>query len=437
MKQLWTYVVLIVMVYSCSNEGMEIGSSMVESSARTVLIDTCTVTLTTVKIDSLITSGKGVIYNGKIDSELRGKVSSKSFVSFLSPSYTEYRKNMTTPLVFDSLVLEMNFNSSFYGDTLSRHKLDLHLLKKALELPSSNAYYNTSVVSYLEDVYASISFTPRPSRGDALRIKLSNTFGEDLLSKLANNLDEIQTDEKFQNYFTGFAFVSDENSKAIFGYDVNESSTIIKLYYHFVEVEKKEYEVTISPNTSTNFFSVVHDREDSPLENLQDGYQGLSSSKSDNIAYLHGALGYYARLEFPFLRDLLTIGQAGNIISAQMYIYPIENSFNQHFKLPEQLNLYIADDTNSNVDAVTNSYGTELQTGNLFEDELITGNTYYSFSITSFLQEQLPAIGLHKKKLHLTLPESEMNQSFNSLLFGDRQHPNQRIKVNIIYSVYE
>lgn len=61
MKQLWTYVVLIVMVYSCSNEGMEIGSSMVESSARTVLIDTCTVTLTTVKIDSLITSGKGVI----------------------------------------------------------------------------------------------------------------------------------------------------------------------------------------------------------------------------------------------------------------------------------------------------------------------------------------------------------------------------------------
>jgi hypothetical protein len=437
MKRLWMYIPILLSIWSCSNEPMELGSNLVESSSRTILIDTCTVALTTVKIDSLATSGKNILYVGQFNDEFRGIVSTTSYVSFLKPTYSEHRRNSTTPLRFDSLVFEMDYASYFYGDTINPQQFDLHFLNKGLELPLSGSFYNTSSVEYNNQALLNVTFTPHPNRGESLSVRLPEYLGEDLLSKMANGDDVLTTNEKFLLYFPGLAFVPKDSNSAVFGFHVADTSVVIKLYYHFVEEVKKEYSVTISPNTSSNFFSVQHDRSATPLKNIENGYAGMSSSRSENMAYLFGSVGYYTRIEFPYLSDLLKIGNAGDIISAELLLDPVSKSYNDQFPLPDQLYLYIADDTNASVDAITNSYGTGLQTGNLVKDELFNKNTHYSFSITSFLKEQLPAMGINKKKLHLTLTDSEMNQTFSSILLGDHQHPNQRIKVIVKYSLYE
>ena len=78
-----------------------------------------------------------------------------------------------------------------------------------------------------------------------------------------------------------------------------------------------------------------------------------------------------------------------------------------------------------------------VQTGSLITDDALHENTYYSFDVTSFLQSNLGKVGYNIKNLQLVLPESKINTSYQSVIFGDMKHPQSNVKLSVLYKVYK
>lgn len=87
-------------------------------------------------------------------------------------------------------------------------------------------------------------------------------------------------------------------------------------------------------------------------------------------------------------------------------------------------------------DVITDLLGTSVQNGSLVTDEMAPENTYYSFDITSFLQNNLGAIGYNRKNLKLMLPDDLFFTTLKGVVFGDMQHTTNPVKLTLRYKVY-
>ena len=79
----------------------------------------------------------------------------------------------------------------------------------------------------------------------------------------------MESQDRFRAFFKGIAFIPDENGTCINGFQVNDSSFCITLYYHELKEKPTEQTLVFNASTSLNYTKVEHDRTNTPLENLQ------------------------------------------------------------------------------------------------------------------------------------------------------------------------
>ena len=158
----------------------------------------------------------------------------------------------------------------------------------------------------------------------------------------------MESQERFRAFFKGIAFIPDENGTCINGFQVNDSSFCITLYYHELKEKPTEQTLVFNASTSLNYTKVEHDRTNTPLENLKAGtdYE-LPSSESEHQVYLQGLTGMYINVEFPYLNNLNQTGRLVSIESAVLKLYPIKGTYNGKYPLPKSLSLYTADQNNA------------------------------------------------------------------------------------------
>ena len=99
---------------------MEIGDNWVEVNERVVIIDTCSVNISNIILDSVMTSGGNTVYAGARESGYWGKMDLSTYLAF---KVTQDYEDNSTPeyearVIFDSLTLYMVPDSTFCGDTL-------------------------------------------------------------------------------------------------------------------------------------------------------------------------------------------------------------------------------------------------------------------------------------------------------------------------------
>ena len=215
-----------------------------------------------------------------------------------------------------------------------------------------------------------------------------------------------------------------------------DSSAVLVLHYHIIDEKENEQELTFTPNTSTQFNHYEHDRSGTAMKPFPPGQKEIPSSQLDNRGVLFGGLGWYARLEFPYINNILMQGEQVAIESALLKIYPEPGTFSATNALPDSLYLYIADENNVVTDAVTDYLGEEVQSGTLVKDDTYDENTYYYFDITSFMQQELGAFGMYKHNLQLVFNEDTYTKTFRNLTFSDQQGRSP-IVLQLIYKVYE
>lgn len=419
---------------ACTSDDFIIGRDFLDSGVRTVLIDTVSVKMTTVAIDSLKTSGNNLALVGAYNDPYAGRTECKSYISFTLPQKQNFPEHT---LVFDSIVLAMVYSGEWLGDTVQYNDYNIHVLTEPVELPENNSFYSNNTATYESDPLTTFSVKPGSLKKDTLSVRLPDSMGSDLFDKLRNYDESVMGNlESFMNYLPGLAVTAGVDNNCVMGFSLSEdSSMVMRIYYHYSTWEKVSEVVSIKPFSSRCFYSVETDRTGTPFENLTKS--GLPSSQSDNMALVQALTASFVRIEIPYLNNLLYLGDFSTITSAVLVVYPVKNSYGETSPLPKKLSLFISDENNISQGFVTNYSSQVPQTGNLVVDELYGLDTYYTYDITSFLQDQLGAFGIHKRNLNLIIPSNDLSMTLNTLVAGDYSHPTNRIKLKISYLIYD
>ena len=369
------YFIIFCSIVSCYDENNTFGNRLVDSDLRNISMDTSSITVTAVLIDSLETSGKQVVLAGKYMHPLWGSISAASYIPYLRPQYST---ESDVTVQFDSLILLLSTNKNFVGDTTQQQRYSIHLLSEKVVLNDNGYLYNNSSFAYEPEPLTVYSFIPRPRTSEKLEIRLPDKLGKDLLTRFHNH-DESVAVNHFEDYFKGIVIIPDEQqSYSLLGFQVADSLSALILHYHIESGYENHQKLFFSPNTATQFNQLQHDRHDTPEYGTYSGYNTL----------------------------------------------------------PDSIFLYIADENNVVTDAVKDYLGKQVQGGKLVKDDVFLGNTYYYFDVTQFMKDELGTSGKYKHNLQLVFNSDDYTKTLRNLTFSDTkgQHP---ITLQLNYKIYE
>ncbi|MDR1673352.1 MAG: DUF4270 domain-containing protein [Bacteroidales bacterium] len=470
-----TGLIFIVLLFcSCdSDSSSPMGGYLVSPSTRTVMVDTLSVKLSVLAGDSVITSGKGVMFVGEYKDAWIGTSQARSFVEF-SRTTTVETDNYPR---FDSVTLVLCPNGIYYGDTTLRYQsVKISELIQPIKMDDDGRRYSTSSEPVGNLLLNGKYKIKGPSQKE-VEIRLPDNFGERLFSGIIKDEDEWKGEEYLKT-FPGFAIergVGDNS--CIYGFSVTDSTCMIRIYYRVTGTVSTEYGIVgvaqktmeFKANNSTQF-----NQYDITLDNSVAGIDKLPvNSKSDAVStgqtahkgiILRGPLPLYTRIDFPSLNRLLDYGEIVLIERARLIIRPVRHSYDDNVPLPEELRLFEHNPSNDsrgsyNYLTMQASTGAVALTGNLNgtgKDKNVHELCYYDFDITNFITSQLGATVYDQLSLSVDFPDppgnpssayvaySKSNTPFQRLIFGDQdffykseeQSKDNQIMLELVYSIY-
>lgn len=440
MKSLTTLFSIFILFsfFSCLDDASIVGGKWVESSFRNVQTDSCTVLLSTVLSDSLATSGDTVCQIGHRNDALWGEITSSFYAEYEVPGYSF---DEDIEYLFDSITVRLYSSGNYLGDTLVYQQISIHTLTENVEL-NNNYLYNSSNIAYNPEPLVSFNLKPTPGqKNKELEVRLPDEWGRNWFNMMLDDARQMESQDFFRDYFKGFAFIPDaEGDACISGFQVNDSSLCVTLYYHEITATPTERKLIFSPSSTLRYNKVVYDRTNTPIADLQSGDDNpLSSTKSNHQAYLQGMTGMYINIDFPYLNHLCTKGDLVTIESATLQLYPVKGTYDGMYPLPQSLTLYTANENNVTQSVITDLTGSSVQSGNLVIDEMAYEETYYTFDLTSFLRTNLGTTGYNRQKLQLFLPDNLFYTTLQGVIFGDGEHTanKENTKLIVLYKTYQ
>jgi len=431
----------IALFAGCDKASIKFGETYVDNSnTNIVLVDSMTVGVSNVYKDSVMTSQTGNILLGVATDPYFGKTTASSYFSLI-PS-TNSLPDLLANAQYDSIVLLMKSNKSYYGDTSTTSTYNLQQLTTEIALPDAQyVFYNTSSFPASSTVLGTRTLTIRPSNGDSANIKLdnSNGLGATLFGMLRRKSDTLKNNTTFTRVFKGFNLNAGTTANVIYGF---KDSVVLRMYYHETGqfYEKKAFDFTLN-NNNFQWNNLSFDRSGTPLTALSPAKREVSSTQTSNIGYSQAATGLYLKLTFPYLRNLQQRSDYIKIISAQLTIKPIPGSYsyNGNYSLPPQLVASTTDAINEpGGNLTTAASGTAVtETGNLFIDYQDANNTAYTYDVTSYLIAQMSLVNNYQANGLLMIPPAGSRySSLNRLVIGDSKYSNVNARVGLkIYYV--
>jgi len=418
---------------SCKKVDIDFGSQFLSTNEITQLIrmDTVTVELSTVHIDSFQTSGSGSLLVGEYNDPYTGRIRASTYFELIPPTYIQ--DNFLNTL-FDSAVILLKPNGNFYGDTTLPFQLTLTTLTERMEFPSSGSVmYNTTLFAASTGSIANRQLYIRPNDTSTIRIRIADAFGDDLLNRLRQNDNSIRTASDFLEAIKGFRINAASNG-AIYGFS---DSVKLRLYYRQqgLFTESKEVDFTQS-FTGRHFNNISADRSATALAGLNSASKEIPSSTTGNAAYTQSTAGVWAKIKFPYIRDIPLLDGFVKLQKAVLVITPVSGSYNVFYQLPAQLKLSVTDQNNqpgtdigtANADGSVTPF-----TGDLTIDGVYGKDTYYSYDITSFITARLDNSIGNQGSLLLHPNSAQAATMLRRLALGNMQHPDSKIKLLVYY----
>lgn len=418
--------------FACTKVDIQFGQQFLDNGfTQIVKVDTFTPRVTTVYVDSFITSAKGVSLIGGYADPVFGKINPNTYFEVVPPAYVDSFQTST----YDSLVLILVPNKSYYGDTTQPVHVDVSRVTSTITGYDNNLtnIYNVKQFPVNPTPIGSKDLTVRPTRGDSIFIRLSDNLGNELMNKLKNPNDiDIKTNTAFLQYFFGLRLSSPVNSPAIYGC---KDSVVMRMYYTKpgLYLQSKVLDFTLA-NKNHHFNNIIVDRSGTILQNIAT-LKKIPSSALNNMAFTSYASSVMAKIQFPSVRDILKLNNYVELLSATLVIHPIQGSF-LSYPLPPKLRLSNTTTLNQIGADITSTGATAaVQTGNLFIDGISGTNTNYSYDLTGYIKQLLPSQPNNDNGL-LLLPQSPaLETNFNRLIAGDKNNPiGQQMQLIIIYA---
>lgn len=399
-KKMYKYLLLCIsmlLLYSCEDESntYEVGSSWMSAQSKMVMIDTLTMNMSTVMMDSVVTSGRGVMMIGNIKDQTFGQVTSSSLFELTPESYA-----LTSPTtaVFDSIVLYLTNTNFYYGDTLKNYKLNVYPLQSRIKL--NNGYlYNKSNFNYSSNSIGNAEFYPRPGTDSSyVKIRLDQSYGQNLFNLLKN--DNVTNQEYFLNFYKGLALVPSSDNNAMLRFGLNSSyevqinnatkekvSNVVRMYYHTVSqngTEQIKYTLDLNPNSGYQYNKIQNDFTGSELADLSPLHP-IPSQNLGNKAYMMAGIGVFTKVEIPHLKTLKNLYKNYKVIGATLALSPVAGYYSNNFYNPTPLYYYWGDKSNKVISSFLNSDGSSEIQISLSNNSEFQNNNSYNFSLQSYV----------------------------------------------------
>lgn len=407
-------------------------------STRTVFIDTCTVQLSTVQLDSVPTSGGGRIFAGRFRSELYGENRLIPYLSFrVTQDFTLPENSVDRPrLRFDSLTLILPYDGTYCGDTTRRMSLNLHRLSEEVEFGhDDNRLYAHSRFDYEEQAAATARFFPRPSAGRPLEVRLPDEWGSDFLDKLQREEPEMEDDDAFREWFNGLVLSPGEEGNVQLGFAESSTDTLcrMRLYYTELGLEPIASQADFPLDGSLLFHAVETDRTGTPFEALSTDNNRLPTAQTGRMALYQSMSGCFPLIEFPHLHRIKKLGEHDYVVSARLVVQPLAGSYDgqTHVQLPDSMRLYPIIGLED--PAATAVIG-EFQRGDLYYNGQFPKDNRYVWDLTGFIGGQLEKTNYNRDNLRLIGPKNGF--ALDNLIVGEQYLDGQNVQLQITYSLY-
>jgi len=446
-KKMYRFLVVFfvfIVVISCDSDVDEgkfiVGSDYLSVTNKVLLLDTLTVELSTIQLDSLITSNTSRILVGNYLDPLFGNVVSESYFQLTPTSYTieDATSDTNAPnYVFDSIAMILKYDRYYYGDTTKVQNLSVHQLTQKVKPVSIDnsvtSFYNKSKLKYESQSLGALAYRPRPIGRDSLNIRLSDSFGSALFLKLQKK--EITDVNELIDYFKGIVIKSgSSSSNCMVGFG---TSSVIRMYYSDSKSkieEKSLYRDFAIADLNKQFNAIQSDRTGTLIENLPTSRYNLPSVNIFNQSFTQSGTGVMSRVSFPNLKQLQYIAAKGSIIKAELFIRPVKNSYSKSFPLADSLQVYTSDNLNRITSRLYGNDGNPVYgILNTKEDEF-NESIGYTIPIGDFLRKEVLKLTETKASLLLALPS--FDKGVNRVVFGDQSNKESKLQVKIYYITY-
>jgi hypothetical protein len=429
-----------LLIISCDSDvdtgEFVVGSDYLALKNKVLLIDTLTIDVSTVKLDSLITSSESRILVGNYDDPFFGKVKSDSYFQVSTDYFNLYSQNSDTDAtgyVFDSIAMIMRYDDYYYADTTKVQTLNIHrVIKNFKPNVNDNSFYNNSSLVYDDTSLGTIMYSPKPIGRDSINIKLDNEFGKELFDKFKNN--EIENSTDFTNYLKGFVIKSSSSSSSsVIGFNL---SSVLRLYYSKgIGGTDDNYVMDFTIlDYSKQFNAVSSDRGGTLIQDLLLSKTSLSSVYTANKAFIQSGTGIACRVDFPNIKQLQYLAEKGAIVDAKLIMKPVKNSYSDRFPLPAKLSVYIVDNLNRYKTTLTNADGTTAVATLSNANDEFDENVTYELSLGAFLQKEMLKESDAKSGLLFTLPT--LSKIVDRVVLGDQTEKESKMKLQIYYITY-
>jgi uncharacterized protein DUF4270 len=448
----------IVILPGCQKQpNLLFGNSYTDlnSGANIVLVDTATVKVSTVFVDSVPTANTDYIMVGSYNDAYTGVVTSRAFLQVAPAALPAIDPRIDT---YDSIGMLLFFKpgNPYYGDTTQFQTYVVNQVDTLFqEQPFQTGWYSSYSLP-LGPIIGRSSVRIEPNRpvanssnnsqgtGDTVRIRMDDNLGRQLFNMIYNKSDSVFKSDQFLNWFHGLCISPDPTlppAGIINGF--RSDTCYMRIYYRenaVISTEKFiDFPIT---NKSRQFTALSLNRTGKPIEKLITPTQpkqtppATPSGLIGNAGYVQSINGLNVKLTFPYLGSVALRRDYVGLLRAQLIVRPVPGSFSQIWRLPPQVGIYVTDLSNTILGAVPSVSSSGLQSGNLFLDYFNPLNTAYTYDVTSFVQAQLinASPAAQETGLLLDIPAPANVTSFNRLVVADQSYPvSQQVTLRIYY----
>lgn len=433
-RKIILFLVVALSLGACSTDDYVQSSidSFIDSQTSFQLLDTFSVTVENLMLDSVETANTGTLLAGRyVDSEL-GTVTASSYFLLSLPSSTDVDDDE----VYDSLVISLRYDDYWYGDTLDWQTIQVSEVIEEIEETDDDSYFNNTEFEVSDESWGDTLLIPKMYKDEAVTFRLSDELGQEIFTKMLDNDDDFSSDDDFQDYIQGIYLSGTDDNTAILSFIAD--SVTITLHTHISDDEKEEITYDFNIDTSEDYFNHIEsDRSGTAVSSLVQAAQedAYSSTLCDDKGFVEGGVGIVTRLNFPTLSRMVELDDESLMYKAELVLRPYPGSEDE-LPLPETLMLYYTDKYNDLSSSVTDDDGDVVYS--TLNYDYLTDDYYYTLDISYLLYQEL-SDGFVDDDLGiiLSIPSSDMETSLDRLILDARTEEDYRPVLNVYYMFFE
>ncbi|MCF0191637.1 MAG: DUF4270 family protein [Marinilabiliaceae bacterium] len=429
-----TFSLVLFIAFACSDEDFVMSRSFINSNTYSEQTEEVAIELATFKLDSVLTSSQNTAWVGRCKKPIIGNIVSESFVKIGMPAFVEWERKER----YDSVEFILRHTGAYEGDTMKEMTIDIHRLAQPIRFAESETYFYNKREFRDSISIGKYTFKPRPKSRPRVHFLLNDEFGQELVSFIKNvTVMGTSVEKSFEAMLGGIKLTAGDESQSLLAFRAD--SVKIILHSHISGLERKKIKRIFSITENEKQFNRVWNEEvETPFDRLTSRTVQVKESECDSLRHspTFEGLGYYTRINFPSLEDVVNRTQYAHVVKATLTLCVEKGSFDK-YRIPNTF--YLTEVNRFNVlgnFVIDNSRS--VARAQVYRNILDESQLYYTFDLTYYINSRLSQGYIEPTDgLVLTWGSGMSPTNYDFMVFNGHGVMENRSKLDITYYYYD